>query len=377
MPPAPSRPSVTGRPLPDPAPFVPDLVGSVEARLDETTMRQARRRLHRKAAVVAAWYVASFVAAVASANPWTAMLACTSLGLAMAAVGFNVQHDANHNAFFDPRGSRRLSGPNRAAGWSMYALGASQARWIEGHVRIHHSVTNVVGRDFDIELKPFARLAPQQRHFWWHRAQHLYVWPLYAFTAAGILIGDVVATIGESFTGDRRGRRPAVGDYAVMLGAKGLFVATMVGVPLLAHSGWAVLAGAAWTMAVAGVVLGVVFQLAHAVSEAEFCTDGDRPEVGWHVWQLRASVDFCQGQRPAARAVTWMLGGLNYQTEHHLFPQVPHTAYPLIAPVVREVCDRHGVRYNVHPTLRVAVRSHYRHLRQLGRPPTVPASSSL
>lgn len=62
-----------------------------------------------------------------------------------------------------------------------------------------------------------------------------------------------------------------------------------------------------------------------------------------------------------------MLGGLNYQIEHHLFPRLPHTLYPTIAPIVERNCRRYGVRYTVQPSLRVALRSHSRHLRALGR----------
>jgi linoleoyl-CoA desaturase len=62
-----------------------------------------------------------------------------------------------------------------------------------------------------------------------------------------------------------------------------------------------------------------------------------------------------------------MLGGLNYQIEHHLFPKLPHTLYPAIAPIIERNCLRHGVRYTVQPSLRLAIRSHFRHLRELGR----------
>jgi linoleoyl-CoA desaturase len=62
-----------------------------------------------------------------------------------------------------------------------------------------------------------------------------------------------------------------------------------------------------------------------------------------------------------------MLGGLNYQIEHHLFPRLPHTLYPAIAPIVERNCLRYGVRYTVQPSLRLALRSHFRHLRELGR----------
>lgn len=351
--------------------FARALADRVELRLDGPTLALAYRRLHRKAAVIAAWYVTSYVCMLTATGWLQGTLACVSLAFAMAAVGFNIQHDANHNAFFPSGGSKRLTVANRTAGWSIHAIGASSSRWIDGHVFAHHGSPNVVGKDSDIELSPFARLAPSQTRHPWHRLQHLYLWPLYGFTAVSIIVADVVSTVAESFTGDRRGRRPTAHDYFVLGVTKSIFLAAMLGIPLLLHPAWVVALGATAVLTITGVLLGIVFQLAHAVTEAAFCEDGDRPEGRWHEWQVRTSVDFCHGDGAADRALTWFIGGLNYQTEHHLFPRLPHTAYPFVAPVVAEVCDDHAIRYHVQPNLGLALRSHYRHVRELGRPLTV------
>ena len=221
---------------------------------------------------------------------------------------------------------------NRLAGLSIHVIGGDSKRWIDGHVRQHHAAPNVVGRDHDIELAPFARMAPSQRRRSWHGFQHLYIWVVYAFTTAAIIVGDVVGIIEDSISGDRHGRRPSLRDYLVMIGSKSLFVVAMVAVPIWLHSWVPVLLGVLAVLAISGLVLGVVFQLAHVVSEADFCSVDDRSEARWHEWQVLASVDFCQGDGPVSRAVTWYCGGLNYQTEHHLFPALPHPAYPAIAP---------------------------------------------
>jgi linoleoyl-CoA desaturase len=351
--------------------FGAQLTARVQHALSDDVRRACHRRLHRKGAVVAAWYLGSY-AAIVLARGWAAgIAACTSLALAMVAVGFNIQHDANHNAFFDARGSRRLTKANRVVGWSLNAVGGDATRWIEGHVHLHHAAPNVVGRDHDIDLGPFARLAPDQARRSWHSLQHRYLWAVYAFTAFGIVIGDVVGIIGDSVRGDRRGRRPTRRDYAAMGATKGLFVAAMVGVPLLLHPAWIVAAAAVYVFGIAGLLLGVVFQLAHAVEDASFRDGTTRADVRWHHWQVLASVDFCPGRGPVARAVTWYCGGLNHQTEHHLFPGLPHTAYPLIASTVASTCAEFGVRYKAHATLRHAIRSHYRHLRAMGAQPVL------
>ena len=110
--------------------------------------------------------------------------------------------------------------------------------------------------------------------------------------------------------------------------------------------------------------MATTFQLAHCVEEATFSSAAqlhdERPE--WAVHEVQTTVDFC----PHNTLLTWMLGGLNYQIEHHLFPAVPHTHYPQLAPIVRRNCERHGIRYTAQPTLRRALRSHFRHLRTMG-----------
>jgi linoleoyl-CoA desaturase len=81
------------------------------------------------------------------------------------------------------------------------------------------------------------------------------------------------------------------------------------------------------------------------------------------VHEVETTVDFC----PRNRLLTWGLGGLNFQIEHHLFPRVPHTHYARIAEIVERNARRHGIRYAVHGSLGSALRSHYRHVRAMGR----------
>ena len=116
---------------------------------------------------------------------------------------------------------------------------------------------------------------------------------------------------------------------------------------------------------ITSLIMATTFQLAHCVEEASFASaDELRAERRiWAVHEVETTVDFC----PRNPVLTWMLGGLNYQIEHHLFPKVPHTHYPKIAEIVRRNCDKHGVRYSFHPSLGGALRSHFLHLRTMGR----------
>jgi len=341
----------------------------VEARLDPATLRQAHRSLHRKAVIIGLWYLGSYGALLLASGWILGVLACASMAFAVAAVGFNIQHDANHNAFFATGGAKRLTVANRVAGWSMFAVGADANRWIYRHGTLHHSAPNVTGIDTDIALGPLARLSPEQRHRPWHRFQHWYLWFLYCFTSIEIMFNDIAVLVLES-TGLRSGKRkPHLKDFALAISTKLLAAFVLIAVPMFFHPAWIVMLGAAAVMLLSGFVLGVIFQSAHVVEEAAFASPETRTGYRWHEWQVRSSLDFSHGTGPLSRALRWYSGGLDHQTEHHLFPRVPHTAYPEIAKVVTDVCQRFGIPRHVQPSLRAALASHARHIRAMGRPP--------
>jgi linoleoyl-CoA desaturase len=135
----------------------------------------------------------------------------------------------------------------------------------------------------------------------------------------------------------------------------------------MVHSVSTVLLYYAVAALVAGVVLSVVFQAAHCVEEAEFPLPGERGRIAraWAVHQVESTVNFARRSRLAA----WLLGGLNFQIEHHLFPKISHAHYPAISRLVEEVCRDFGVRYPEHPSFSAAMASHFRWLRRMGMPP--------
>ena len=141
--------------------------------------------------------------------------------------------------------------------------------------------------------------------------------------------------------------------------------------PLLVHPFWAVLLFGFTASLVQGVMLSVVFQLAHCVEEAAFPLprqDTGRMETGWAAHQVETTVDFARRNRP----LSWFIGGLNFQIEHHLFPRICHVHYPAIAPLVEETCREFGLKYAAHETFRAGMVSHFRWLCRMGRSNTAP-----
>jgi linoleoyl-CoA desaturase len=153
-----------------------------------------------------------------------------------------------------------------------------------------------------------------------------------------------------------------------LIGGKVFFFCWALLIPMLFHPWWVVVVYYVGTAFVIGVVLSVVFQLAHCVEEADFpepLPGTDRLAEGWAVHQVRTTVDFARSNR----LLTWYLGGLNFQIEHHLFPHICHIHYPRMAAIVQAVSGEFGVRYTAHPSFFGAVASHWRWLRRMGRAP--------
>ncbi len=283
------------------------------------------------------------------------------LGLVTGAVGFNIQHDGGHQAY----SSRRWV--NKLAALSLDLIGGSSYVWHWQHAVFHHTYPNVTGHDTDIELGAFARLTPHQKRYAFHRWQHLYLWPLYGFAAiAWQLLGDYrEAATGRM--GGHRFPRPRGWDLANFVAGKVVFLGLAFVIPLLTRPWWAVLLCYVVAASVLGIVLSVVFQLAHCVEEAEFpmpSEDTGRVANAWAIHQVETTVDFARESRVAC----WLLGGLNFQVEHHLFPRICHVHYPALSRVVEATCREHGVRCVAHTTFLAGVVSHYRWLRKMGMP---------
>lgn len=320
----------------------------------------ARGRMRRKTAIIGAWFGASYVLLVfVASSPWSAVPLALSLGLAAAAVGMNVQHDANHGAWPTGRRARRV------LGFSLDVLGGSSYVWRYKHNRSHHQFTNIAGADNDVDLRPFGRLSPVHPRRWFHRFQHIYLWPLYGFMPLAWHLVEDYVQVARGKIAEQPFPRPRGRALVGFVGGKLAAAVLWFGLPLLLHPPLVVLGFVLLVGGVLGVVLAVVFQLAHATEVAAFPAE---TEDEWLVHQLRTTADFAQRRR----ALTWFLGGLNFQVEHHLFPGVPHVRYPALARVLRQTCAELELPYVVHRSFGAALAAHYRWLRALGAPPAAP-----
>jgi len=320
-------------------------------------------RMYLKTAVLLLWFGASYgLLTFAATTWWQGALLSLSLAFAMAGIGFSVQHDANHGAYSSN------AAVNRVMSLTLDMLGASSFLWRLKHNLSHHTYTNLVGADDDINFLPFARLSPAQPRYRLHRLQQFYLWALYWFLFPKWNFVDDFKTLILARISGQAFRRPRGGSAVAFVAGKAVFLAWAFGVPLLFHPWWVVLLFYALTSLVLGTTLAVVFMLAHCVEEADFPAlppETNHLPHSWAVHQVQTTVDFAGGNR----LLTWYVGGLNFQIEHHLFPRISHVHYPRIAEIVRATCTKYGVRYATHDRFLGALASHWRWLRRMGRRP--------
>lgn len=338
-------------------------------RVDEYFRTTGRRQrdcpeMYAKTAIILTTFAGLYLLLVfVAATWWQALPLAILLGLSMAAIGFNIEHDGGHQAYSNH------AWINRLMAMTMDLIGASSYVWHWKHVVVHHTYTNLTGHDADIDLGFLGRLTPQQKRFKGHRWQHFYLWPLYGMNIIKWHLYDDFRDVILGRIGSQRMPRPKKWELIKFISAKTLFLSMAFGVPLLIHRAWIVFLVYAVTVFVTGVIVSVVFQLAHCVEEADFPTlreDSGLIENAWAIHQVETTVDFAR----RSKIESWLLGGLNFQIEHHLFPRVCHVNYPAISVLVEQTCREFGVDYKEHISFRAGLASHFRWLRRMGAPAT-------
>ena len=285
---------------------------------------------------------------------------CVVMGVGMAGIGFAVAHDALHGAYSNK------PWVNRLLGFSFDILGANGYMWKMTHNIVHHTYTNIQGVDGDLEVSPYLRLSPRSAYRPIHRYQQWYALAAYSLsTLVWVTIKDFKYFL-RSDGGPYHSERHPRSEVAILIGFKALYYGWSLAIPMLVLdvAWWQVLVGWLAMHLTAGLILGIVFQLAHVVEQTAHPTpdEAGNMEQAWMVHEMETTANFGRKNR----LLTWYVGGLNYQIEHHLFPRVCSIHYPEISEIVRSVALKHGMPYHENETFLGAVRSHLRVLRQLG-----------
>jgi linoleoyl-CoA desaturase len=290
---------------------------------------------------------------------WVALMECVILGGVTAAIGFNVMHDGAHGSF------SKSKVVNKMAGYSLNFLGASALLWNMKHNILHHTYTNVDGIDDDIEVQPWLRLCKSQKRYTLHKFQHYYVWFLYTLLHILWIWGTDLKKYFSRKIADVPIRKWSVGEHIAFWTAKVIYGFMMVALPiyLLGFVPW--LIGFLLTAMITGFTIGIVFQLAHTVEETEFPQPAEtgKIESEWAKHQIATTANFATDNK----VISWFVGGLNFQIEHHLFPKISHIHYPAISKIIKQTCQEYGVKYNEYRKMSQAIVSHFFYMKKLGK----------
>lgn len=286
------------------------------------------------------------------------------MGVGMAGIGLSVMHDANHGSY-----SRNKKVNSILGRLLLGALGGSANNWKIQHNVLHHTYTNVDGMDEDIDPGKSLRFTPHKKRLKAHRYQHLYAWFLYGLMT---MMWSTTKDFKQVKRYDTKGllnkKEKSYGGYLrdIIL-VKVVYYLYVLVLPLvIMPQAWLIiLIGYVVMHFIAGLLLAVIFQSAHVMPSSDF----PEPDIegnlenSWAVHQLYTTTNFA----PGSKIFSWYIGGLNYQIEHHIFPNICHIHYKDISPIVKQTALEYGLPYNSIPNFVTAIKEHFVMLRELGR----------
>lgn len=342
--------------------FFQALKKSVESYFKETGLKTTGNwKLYTKAAILIPLAISIYICLlVLPMSAPVGILLCAVLGLTLASIGFNVMHDACHGSYSSKRWM------NHTLGLTLNAIGGNAFFWKQKHNVLHHTYTNIEGLDDDIAQSKLLRQSPTQKWMPIHKYQHLYLTVAYALT---LFMWVSVRDFEKYF---RKKIHNTVlqpmdkSEHITFWLSKLLYAVFYIILPILVVGPIAWIVGYLTMGIVTGIVISYIFQLAHAVEGPEFDSVGIEDkmiETEWAVHQIRTTANFA----PRNRIISWLVGGLNFQVEHHLFPRISHIHYPALSKIVQLHCSQFNLPYHSFPGIGDAVLSHIRTMKKLGQ----------
>ncbi|MDT9595079.1 acyl-CoA desaturase [Nocardioides zeae] len=266
-------------------------------------------------------------------------LAVASLSVSKILDNMEIGHNVMHGQY-DWMGDPGLN--SRMFDWDTVCPGE---QWKYSHNYIHHTFTNIVGKDRDVGYG-ILRMDPDQKWHPYYLGNPLYAFLLMTFFEWGVALHDLevenlvngTRTLEDNkplYPGlIRKIRRQALKDYVLFPALTGpLFVPTLVGntVANLVRNVWA---------------FNIIFCGHFPAGVASFSVEETEDETRgqWYLRQLLGSANIS-----GSPLFHLLSGNLSHQIEHHLFPDLPARRYPEVADEVREICERYGLQYNTGP----------------------------
>jgi linoleoyl-CoA desaturase len=348
--------------------FFPSLKKAVEEYFATRQLKKTGNwKLHLKTIVLIGSAIALYLTLLLATYPAVVGVLCSIvLGIVIAGIGFDVMHDGCHGSYSSKKWVNELMG------LTLNALGGNAFFWKQKHNIIHHTYTNVDGVDDDIARSPFIRMCRTQRWVPAHKYQHIYLPFLYMLASIfWVFVSDPVKYATKKVYTTPMPKMDTK-EHIIFWVSKLLYVVFYMALPIMLVGWLPWLVGFLCMHAAMGFTLTIVFQLAHVVEETEFefvdASDFKHIENEWAIHQIKTTANFSR----KSKLITWFVGGLNFQIEHHLFPKISHVHYPALSKIVEAKCKEFGIAYHSMPNMMTAINSHFRFLKELGKRPENP-----
>jgi linoleoyl-CoA desaturase len=282
-------------------------------------------------------------------------------GLGMAGIGMGVMHDAIHGSYSK---SKRI---NTLLGYTFNLIGGNAAVWKIQHNVLHHTYTNIDDADDDLNAPFFLRFSPHAKHYWTHQFQHIYIWFFYGIsTISWITTKDFVRLKRYKDMGFLDTKNEYEKTLISMIAWKLFYYSYALLLPMIMvpFSWWIILLAFISMHFVTGLLVSTVFQIAHIMPANEFPLPDEQGLINdnWYGHQFATTTNFS----PNSNILFWLIGGLNYQVEHHVLPDVCHVHYKDLTKIVKETALEYGMTYHVKKSFLNAICEHTKMLRMLG-----------
>ncbi len=320
-------------------------------------------KLYTKAIVMFALFMVPVIVLLTVDMPnWARILLTIITGIGMAGVGMNVMHDANHESFSSKKWVNKLMGS------SIYILSGNVYNWKVQHNVLHHTYTNIHGMDEDIDAGRIIRFSKHAKWMKIHKFQKFYSIFLY-----GLLTINWAITTDFKQMHQYLKKKLSYGkfpnpkkEWSILIITKILYYSFWIVLPIAVMDikWWQVLIGFFVMHYTAGMILSVIFQLAHVVPKTEMPLPDENGQMKhtWAIHQLYTTSNFAIDNR----LVNFYTGGLNHQVEHHIFPHISHIHYKNISKIVRDTAKEFNLPYNEYKTMMGAFAEHFKQLSYLG-----------
>ena len=336
---------------------------------DHELKKTGNWKLHLKTLVMLSLFVSPyFLILLAPIPQWSMFVLCIVMGVGMAGIGMNVMHDGNHNSYSEKKWVNKLMGA------SMYFLAGNVYNWQVQHNVLHHTYTNIHGHDEDLDAGRIIRFSKHSDWKYIHKFQHIYSILLY-----GLLTINWVTTVDFKQTARYLKRKLSYGklptplaQWSTIIVSKILYFIVWIAIPMMVLESVAwyhILLGFFAMHYVAGLILSVIFQLAHVIEDTEtpLPSEDGMMKNTWAIHQLFTTTNFGTKNK----FLSWFSGGLNHQVEHHIFPHISHVHYPKIAKIIKETAKEFDLPYNEYKSMGSALSAHFKHLKYLGANPNI------